>query len=94
MQHYATLTRSGCAQQLRGLHSWSVVSAVVQRAAAAASTAFFFSPAAFLAITLDLAACWAGAAAFQVRCWTSLCFPIQKLEIRLTIWSLGPLALS
>ena len=71
MQHYATLTRSGCAQQLRGLHCWSVVSAVVQRAAAAASTAFFFSPAAFLATTLDLAACSAGAAALRIRRWAS-----------------------
>jgi hypothetical protein len=71
MQHYATLTRSGYAQQLRGLHSWSVVSAIVQRAAAAASTAFFFSPAAFLATTLDLAACSAGAAALRIRGWAS-----------------------
>ena len=72
MQDYATLTRSGYAQQLRGLHSWSVVSAIVQRAAAAASTAFFFSPAAFLATTLDLAAsCSAGAAALRIRGWAS-----------------------
>ena len=47
------------------------VSAVVQRAAAAASTACFFSPAAFLAITLDIAACSAGAAAFRIRGWAA-----------------------
>ena len=71
----------------RGLLPPRRLACIRSRAAAAASTSFFFLPAAFPAFILDLAASSAGVAAFRVRGWTSWCFPIHQLEIRVTNWT-------